>query len=121
MALKCPENALDRAEKPAFSMPIYVLEPPTQYVHPYHGQVIEQVLPLQEARNLCAHMGAPADACAWQNKNKCFIVIPTNGPVSDLNAYRRHEIAHCNGWDHSHSRDAHSEGNLDLGNIDRTR
>lgn len=78
-------------------MPIYVLEPPTQYVHPYHGRVIERVLPLQEARNPCAHMGAPADACAWQGKNKCFIVIPRNGPVSDLNAYRRHEIAHCNG------------------------
>ena len=102
-------------------MPVYVLEPPTQYVHPYHGQVIERVLPLHEARNLCAHMGAPADACAWQSKNKCFVVIPRNGPVSDLKAYRRHEIAHCNGWDHSHSKDAHSQGNSDLGNIDRMR
>jgi hypothetical protein len=103
------------------TMPIYVLEPPTQYVHPYHGQVIERVMPLQEARTLCAHMGAPADACAWQTKNKCFVVIPRNGPVSDLKAYRRHEIAHCNGWDHSHSKGAPTEGDLDLGNVDRMR
>jgi hypothetical protein len=102
-------------------MPIFVLEPPTRYVHAYHGQVIERVLPLQDARTVCAHMGAPADACSWQSKNKCFVVIPRNGPVSDLKAYRRHEVAHCNGWDHSHLKGEHYEDDLDLGNIDRTR
>lgn len=103
------------------NMPIFVLEPPTRYVHPYHGQVIERVLPLQEARSLCAHMGAPADACAWQSKNRCFVVIPRNGPVADLRAYRRHEVAHCNGWSHSHNGAANSEGDSDLGNVDRMR
>ena len=66
------------------------------------ADVIERVLPLHEARRVCAHMGAPADACAWTAKGKCYIVIPRNGPVRDLKAYRRHEVAHCNGWEHDH-------------------
>ena len=102
-------------------MPIFVLEPPARYVHPYHGQVIERVVPLQEARTLCSHMGAAADACAWQSKNKCFVVIPRNGPASDLRAYRRHEVAHCNGWSHSDGGTANSEEDSDLGNVDRMR
>jgi hypothetical protein len=79
-----------------------VAEPPTQYVHPYHGQVIERVLPLAEARRACGKMGVWSDACAWTRGGKCYIVIPRGGPVRDLGAYRRHEIAHCNGW-HDHA------------------
>lgn len=77
-----------------------VQEPPPQYTYRYHGPVIERVLPLAEARRLCARMGAPADGCAWVSRGKCYIVIPRNGPVRDLSAYRRHEMAHCNGWSH---------------------
>jgi hypothetical protein len=79
-----------------------VLEPPTQYVHPYHGAVIERVLPLTEARRLCARMGARADACSWIKGGTCYLVIPSDGPVRDLNAYLRHELAHCNGWSGRH-------------------
>jgi hypothetical protein len=79
-----------------------VEEPPSAYVHRYRGHVIERVLPLSEARRVCAKMGAPADACAWTAKGKCYIVIPRNGPVRERGAYRRHEVAHCNGWEHSH-------------------
>ena len=84
-------------------MPIAVLEPPPQYVHRYNGPVIERVLPLSEARRVCASMGAPADGCSWTSKGRCYIVIPSNGPVRDLGSYRRHEMAHCNGWGHSHA------------------
>jgi hypothetical protein len=83
-------------------MPIYVLEPPPRYNHPYAGAVIERVLPLQEARRACAHMGVHADACSWLAKNKCYLVIPRGGPVKDLRAYARHERAHCNGWPEDH-------------------
>ena len=83
-------------------MPIYVLEPPVRYNHPYAGQTIERVLPLDQARQVCAHMGASADACSWVVKNKCYLVMPRDGPVKDLNAYRRHERAHCNGWGEAH-------------------
>ena len=75
-------------------MPIYVLEPPVQYVHRYQGPVIERVLPLSEARKVCASKGAPADACAWISNGACHLVIPRNGPVRDRTAYRRHELAH---------------------------
>ena len=83
-------------------MPIYVLEPPARYNYPYPGPTIERVLPLDQARQACAHMGVGADACSWIAKHKCYLVIPRNGPVSDLNAYRRHERAHCNGWAEDH-------------------
>jgi hypothetical protein len=64
--------------------------------------VIERVLPLGEARQACARMGVNADACSWVVKNTCYLVIPRNGPVKDLGAYRRHERAHCNGWSENH-------------------
>lgn len=78
-----------------------VVEPPPGYAH-YPGPVIERVLPLAEARRVCAHMGVRADACSWKTRNTCHIVIPRGGPVRDLGAYRRHEVAHCNGWEHGH-------------------
>jgi hypothetical protein len=83
-------------------VPIYVLEPPLRYNHPYRGPVIERVLPLQEARRACARMGVQADACSWAIKNRCYLVIPRGGPVKDLRAYVRHERAHCNGWSENH-------------------
>ena len=79
-----------------------VAEPPPGMAH-YSGPVIERVLPLAEARAACARMGVHSDACAWKKGSACHIVIPTGGPVRDLGAYRRHEIAHCNGWEHSHA------------------
>ena len=83
---------------------IAVLEPPPQYVHPYGGAVIEIVLPLAEARALCRKHGVIADACSWTTNSKCYIVIPRGGPVKSLAPYRRHEVAHCNGWSGHHAR-----------------
>jgi hypothetical protein len=85
-------------------MPIFVLEPPVRYNHSYSGHVIERVLPLDQARQACARMGTDSDACSWVAKHSCYLVIPRGGPVKDLNAYRRHERAHCNGWGENHSR-----------------
>ena len=77
---------------------ITVLEPPPQYHHPYSGTVVEMVLPLAKARPLCSKHGVLADACSWTKDGKCYIVIPRDGPVKVLAPYRRHEVAHCNGW-----------------------
>ena len=90
-------------------MPVYVLEPPSRYNHAYAGPVIERVLPLGAARAACAHMGVDADACSWVIAGRCHIVIPRGGPVKDLGAYRRHELAHCNGWTHGHGAGADIE------------
>ena len=79
-----------------------VQEPPAMYALRYPGRVIERVLPLKEARRVCGRMGAHGDACAWTSKGVCHIVIPRNGPVRDRASYRRHEMAHCNGWAHDH-------------------
>ena len=89
-----------------------VAEPPPALAH-YSGPVIERVLPLAQARAACGQMGVYADACSWKKGSVCHIVIPTGGPVRDLGAYRRHEVAHCNGWEHSHGSVARSAGAAD--------
>ena len=83
---------------------ILVLAPPHAYDHPYHGHVIERVMPLAQARALCGKRGAWGDACSWTEHGSCYIVIPTGGPVKSLASYRRHEMAHCNGWPANHPR-----------------
>ena len=80
---------------------IFVLEPPAAYAHAYAGPVVERVLPVASARAACAKRGVSADGCSWLAGKTCHIVLPSAGaPVKDIAAYRRHELAHCNGWSH---------------------
>jgi hypothetical protein len=69
-------------------------------------RVEERVVPVAEARTLCMSMGADLRgvACSWQSNNVCYIVLPSDeyAPVA---TFRRHEIAHCNGWSANHPRD----------------
>src|SRR5215472_7608823 len=76
------------------------LEPPAQYNHPYHGRVDERVISVAEARALCNSLNPspPAGvACSWVSNGTCHIVLP-NDYQAPVDTYRRHEIAHCNGW-----------------------
>jgi hypothetical protein len=79
------------------------LEPPVQYNHPYDGPVVERVMPVAEVRALCTSVGAsgPFVACAWVSHGVCHIVLPNDEPAP-VSTYRRHEIAHCNGWPANH-------------------
>jgi hypothetical protein len=81
------------------------LEPPAQYNHPYDGPVVERVAPTAEARALCTSQGAlrRGVACSWVSDGTCYMVLPSDeqAPVS---TYRRHEMAHCNGWPANHLR-----------------
>jgi hypothetical protein len=79
------------------------LEPPAKYNHPYHGPVEERVMPVAEVRALCTSVGAsgPFVACAWVSDGVCHIVLPNDEPAP-VSTYRRHEIAHCNGWPADH-------------------
>ena len=82
------------------------LEPPEQYNHPYNGQVVERVMLVAEARTLCMSMGADllGVACSWQSNGTCNIILP-NDEYAPVATFRRHEIAHCNGWPANHPRD----------------
>ena len=88
------------------------LEPPSQYDHPYDGLVGERLMPVAEARVICNSLGAShssADApegvaCAWVSDNTCFIILPDD-ELAPVDIYRRHEVAHCNGWPADHPRD----------------
>jgi hypothetical protein len=64
--------------------------------------VIERVLPLSDARKACAGRGVHADVCAWTSNGPCHLIIPSNGPVRNRAAHRRHELR-SNGWDHANS------------------
>jgi len=79
------------------------LEPPAKYNHPYAGPVDERVMAVAEVRALCTSVGAsgPFVACAWVSDGVCHIVLPNDEPAP-VSTYRRHEIAHCNGWPANH-------------------
>jgi hypothetical protein len=79
------------------------LEPPAQYDHPYNGQVVERVMPEAEARSVCMSMGTDllTVACSSHSNGTCYIILPNDGQAS-VSTYRRHEIAHCNGWPANH-------------------
>ena len=109
--IAAPVPAADNAKKARY---VGELEPPSRYNHRYDGLVEERVLPVAEVRVVCDSLGAShssADAsapggtaaCAWVNDDICFIILPDDG-LAPVDTYRRHEIAHCNGWpaDHPH-------------------
>jgi hypothetical protein len=76
------------------------LEPPPQYDHPYHGQVIEQRLSFWQIIKLCH---GPTSACSWVANGICYIALPQDEKDDRLIALmRQHEIGHCNGWPSYH-------------------
>jgi hypothetical protein len=48
-------------------------EPPSQYDHPYRGQVIERRLSALEIVKLCH---GPTTACSWVSSGVCHVVLP---------------------------------------------
>ena len=55
-----------------------VTAPPERYNFPYPGQVIERVLPLDEARKLCASIGIYADGCSAFVTGKTALTLATS-------------------------------------------
>jgi len=83
---------------------VMVLPPPKRFDHPYKGVLTEYYMELAMTRKLCKKQGVEADSCSWVSGKRCFIVYPWDGPVKDREQYRRHEIAHCNGWGANHEK-----------------
>lgn len=72
------------------------LEPPPQYDHPYHGQVIEQRLSFLQLIKLCHGL---TTGCSWVNNGVCYIALSQDEKDERLIALmRQHELGHCNGW-----------------------
>lgn len=90
-----------------------VTPPPARWDHAFVGDLIEKDLPSNEAKDLCLKLGnGKAEACAGvgtyttgekTGRRICIIVIASDDLHGTLAQYRRHEIAHCNGWNRSHS------------------
>ena len=81
------------------------LEPPARYDHPYKGHVVERVVPAAEVPSLCVPMGADlfGAACSLlQSNGTCYVVLPNDKEGVPVAHFRRHEIAHCNGWPANH-------------------
>jgi hypothetical protein len=79
---------------------VLLLEPPAQYAHPYHGQVIEHRVSQAELIQLCR---GPATGCSWVNAGACHLALPNYEKDRPLLALmRRHELGHCNGWPSYH-------------------
>jgi hypothetical protein len=89
--------------------------PPAQYDHPYHGQVIIQLVRSEEElEQLCHNNVRPSIACALEpwRPDTCLIYMVTHDIREkygwSVAIILRHEIGHCNGWpgDHRNSRRA---------------
>ena len=100
---------------PALADPL-ILAPPAQYIHPYHGQLIEHVTSWQASSAACRKLH-PGDidtpvmlACAYFVGKTCVVYrydrSDNPGEVisaKEIEHLRIHEIAHCNGWDDIHT------------------
>jgi hypothetical protein len=76
------------------------LEPPPQYDHPYHGQVIEQRLSFLQLIKLCHGL---TTGCSWVSNGVCYIALSQDEKDERLIALmRQHELGHCNGWPSYH-------------------
>jgi hypothetical protein len=78
--------------------------PPPQYSRPYHGRLVEIVIPLAEMARAC---GRPAWACAYViSPALCLVYLPAVEPglisTPQQQRLREHELGHCNGWPGDH-------------------
>jgi hypothetical protein len=74
------------------------ISPPARYDHAYKGKMIVRMASTPEVNRACHGGGACTIALALRH-GVCSIVLPNDQPAY-FDAYRRHEIAHCNGWRH---------------------
>lgn len=92
--------------------------PPKHFEHEYMGALAEYRVPLGRAASKCNALarqfgqpathpmkieGRPLYGCAYPFKGECFIVWsfdPSGRDPHMASNVRRHEIAHCNGWEH---------------------
>jgi hypothetical protein len=74
--------------------------PPPRYDYPPHMKVIERRISYAELQQMCGPvpMGAVVMGCTFTSNRTCFVHL---APGADQRV-RRHELAHCNGWNATH-------------------
>lgn len=84
-----------------------VLAPPEAFDRPYDGILIVEYVKPDAVTALCkgarSARGKIVAACAMRRAGICRIVFPLDTgvhPRKRLDLLMRHEIAHCNGWEH---------------------
>lgn len=78
-----------------------ILDPPPAYDHPHAGSVVEWIMRAPQVDGYCRKAGVKLEhgqviGCAFKIGETCFIVISRHA----IPVLRRHEVAHCNGWEH---------------------
>src|SRR5262249_49689383 len=94
----------------------HLILPPAYYDHPFDGVVIENAITdMADMARVCAPnpLAAVAMACASRythpsGERRCYIYIAPDDYLNryrvTIDAVRRHEVAHCNGWPQAHPR-----------------
>ncbi len=87
---------------------------PANFDHPYPGKLVEWALPLPDIASVCARLSGHYDrsvaGCGYEvhvtaDGSRTGRPIETYGLIvypQGCTAVRRHEIAHTNGWVHTH-------------------
>lgn len=83
--------------------------PPSSYMGPYAGGLVEIVLPYNRLNIACKMLGLNFDGtiylngCSFVSPTGCLIIIPAtdaNINSDDQARVEQHELGHCNGWRH---------------------
>ena len=84
---------------PSPSLARIPLIPPPEYDYPYDGVVHVEVVDRDNIQRECG--GPPNIAgCAWVDNDICYVIIAGKTLRASVEDILRHEIAHCNGWEH---------------------
>lgn len=91
--------------------PAWAQMPPPEFDHPFDGRLEKHAVPYKQAYRKCRALGrydvSPyvdgrhLYGCQFWRGDTCVIVYSFSKIDRKMASnVRRHEIAHCNGWDH---------------------
>jgi hypothetical protein len=75
------------------------LLPPPDFDFPFPGETFVSIIERAHVQPECGG-AANVAGCAWTDGETCWIVIAGETLRASLVDILRHEIAHCNGWEH---------------------
>ncbi len=116
LCIRCPAGQVKYEGECWTPNSIYALPPP-EYSKPWAGQVVETIAyDREDLDRLCAPQPQKGGilGCAHRSGSDCVISIAPLDVLKKrdimIEAVRRHEIAHCNGWHHPKPRSLDGNG-----------